>query len=387
MKKIFTLFIALMSTFAGLQNLYALTYTVTVPAGTEACYIAGAMNGWNAVANPMTKVDATHFSISFPNALTTDEYKYLSGPDWKYEELTADGNALPANRTWATTDVVGKWKNLYKKSFEKDVFIEVLVPNTVKVCYMTGSFNNWSTGVNQMTKGTTSVDGTIFSTTIHAMDTTTLEFKFLAGPTWSYEQTDPSTNFVYVTHGGTVVVNAFKAIFDPAKTGSITITATVPNGTDKVWIMGDFLSWNMDNVKEMTKGTDGKFTYTTDLVMSIEYRLYNKPDWAYPEVGEADPTKELPNRKAAFETNPNVNITVWGWKTPTGVKELELNGNITINEGVISAQEVNDQVMLYDLCGRVVDQQFVSGTYSSPKMKAGVYLLNIGSKVAKILVR
>lgn len=86
-----------------------LTYNVTVPAGTNACYIAGAMNDWS--HTPMTKVDDTHYTITIVGATKDQEYKYCSGPGWDYEEQDAEGNSN--NRKYSENDVVVKWKKVY----------------------------------------------------------------------------------------------------------------------------------------------------------------------------------------------------------------------------------------------------------------------------------
>lgn len=86
-----------------------LTYNVTVPAGTNACYIAGVMNGWSHM--PMTKVDDTHYTITIVGATKDQEYKYCSGPGWDYEEQDAEGNSN--NRKYSENDVVVKWKKVY----------------------------------------------------------------------------------------------------------------------------------------------------------------------------------------------------------------------------------------------------------------------------------
>ena len=86
-----------------------LTYNVTVPAGTNACYIAGEMNGWSHM--PMTKVDDTHYTITIVGATKDQEYKYCSGPGWDYEEQDAEGNSN--NRKYSENDVVVKWKKVY----------------------------------------------------------------------------------------------------------------------------------------------------------------------------------------------------------------------------------------------------------------------------------
>lgn len=88
------------------------TYNVTVPAGTNMCYIVGAMTDtWKQFVE-MDMVDATHYTITLDNAAKTDEYKYTCGPDWKYVEKNADGSER-ANRTWSEQDVVEAWAEIY----------------------------------------------------------------------------------------------------------------------------------------------------------------------------------------------------------------------------------------------------------------------------------
>ena len=84
-----------------------LTYTVTVPAGTENCYLVGAMNGWD-VDNPieMTKQGENVFTTTLEGVATTDEYKYLSKKgSWDYADVQE------SNRTWTANDVVTAWKD------------------------------------------------------------------------------------------------------------------------------------------------------------------------------------------------------------------------------------------------------------------------------------
>ena len=83
-----------------------LTYTVTVPVGTEECYIAGEMNGWG--FTKMTNKGNNVFTITLDKATATQGYKYTCGNDWKYEEVKADGEKLD-NRTYTTNDNVVKW--------------------------------------------------------------------------------------------------------------------------------------------------------------------------------------------------------------------------------------------------------------------------------------
>ncbi len=390
MKKVFTFVIALLGLFM-VQPVAALTYNVTVPAGTNACYIVGGMNGWS-FNTPMTKVDATHYTIDLPNAKETDEYKYWSGPDWKYEEADAQGQSLAANRTWQQNDVVANWKEIFQLD-ERDVTIDVLAPAEVKVLYIVGAFNGWSSPseASKMDFVSEDVNGKIFSKTVHSLDAFNMEFKFCAGPAWSYEQSDPSTNYKYGTteNSTAVVVNAFKAIFDPDKTGTINITATVPAGTDSVWIMGDFLGWNMDNAMKATKNLDGTFSFAIPMVMSIEYRLYNKPDWGYPEVGEADPAKELPNRSAVYPADANTNITVWGWlKNISGLPLINFDEyKVYSKDNRVVVEGVKSAVRVFDMSGRMIESQVINGTFSSRNLSSGLYILRVDDAVTKIVVQ
>jgi hypothetical protein len=87
------------------------TYTVTVPAGTSSCYIAGDFNNWS-FTTEMTNAGNNTFTVTISGAITGQQYKYCCGPDWAYVEVQSDGNDI-SNRTTINTsvpDVVAKWK-------------------------------------------------------------------------------------------------------------------------------------------------------------------------------------------------------------------------------------------------------------------------------------
>ena len=127
MKKIFTLFSACICA----MSMFALTYNVTVPATTKACYIAGEMNGWSQVE--MTKVDDTHYTIDVADATEAMKYKYCSGPSWAYVEKTANGDEV-ADRTYSAADVVESWAAVYdptnvpEPGEAKDITVKAKVP-------------------------------------------------------------------------------------------------------------------------------------------------------------------------------------------------------------------------------------------------------------------
>jgi hypothetical protein len=389
MKKLFTLMLALMSIFAVTQSVSALTYNVTVPAGTKACYITGEMNGWSPAATPMTKVTETTYTIDLPNATESMKYQYLSGPDWQYIEKDASGAAI-TDRTWSASDVVVKWLTTFVPD-ERDVTIEALVPLDVKELYLVGSFNGWASpgATTKMTFVSQGVDGKIYKITVHSADAKNMEFKFCAGPAWSYQQTDPKANFVYGTtdNSTAVVVNAFEGYFDPAKTGTINITATVPAGTQQVFIQGDFLGWDMTKAIEGVKNPDGTFSFAIPMVMAIEYRLYNKPDWGYPEVDATG--AERANRKSSYPTDANLAVTVINWmKIPSAVASNTVsNANVYTSNNSMVVENVQTRVQIFDLMGRLIQSSNATGDFHSKNLNAGIYLVHVDGSVQKVSVR
>ena len=111
MKKILLSLVAL---FATVSLASALTYNVTVPAGTKECYIAGdfASQKWTHIK--MTKQTATTYTITIADATETSKYKYCSGPDWMFVEKPASGTGDVLDRTWVPEgDIVAKWAKVY----------------------------------------------------------------------------------------------------------------------------------------------------------------------------------------------------------------------------------------------------------------------------------
>ena len=389
MRKKITLLFALLSMLVATQSVSALVYNVTVPAGTKACYITGELNGWSPSATALTKIDETHYTIDLPNATAEMKYQYLSGPDWKYIEKDASGAAI-TDRTWSANDVVVKWLENFIPD-ERDVTIEVLVPTDVKVLYIVGSFNGWSSPADptKMTFVSQDLNGKVFSIKVHSADAKNMEFKFCSGPSWSYQQTDPKANFVYGTteNSTAVVVNTFQGYFDPEKTGTINITATVPAGTTKAYIQGDFLGWDMTKALEGTKNTDGTFSFSVPMVMTIEYRLYNKADWGFPEVDETG--VERTTRKNIYPADANVAITVTGWKQQiSAVSQIkEAKNTIYSKNSTLIVENITSNVIVYDITGRTIESAIMSGTFKSKTLNPGLYIVNVDGATKKVCVK
>ena len=100
MKKIL-LFIAAVMTA---MTVSAVTFNVTVPAGTQVCYVAGAPS-WSHVQ--MEKVSDTQFTLT-TDALDGTAYKYCAGDGWAYVEKDESGEEV-SDRTYSENDVVAAW--------------------------------------------------------------------------------------------------------------------------------------------------------------------------------------------------------------------------------------------------------------------------------------
>lgn len=389
MKKIFTSFVALIAMLFLVQSVSALTYTVTVPTGTKACYITGEMNGWSPSATPLTKVNETTYTIDLPTATETMKYQYLSGPDWQYIEKTAEGTSI-TDRTWSAADVVVNWGSVFTPD-EREVTIEVLVSSEVKVLYLVGNFNGWKSPSEEfkMTFDSETLDGKIFTIKVFSVDAINMEFKFVAGPAWSYEQADPKDNFKFGTTENTtsVVVNSFKAYFDPEKTGTINITATVPAGTERAFIQGDFLGWDMTKAMEGVKNENGTFTFSIPMVMTIIYNIYNKADWNFVEANELG--AKYPDRTATYPTDANTSITVVAWKenisAVSNIKEAQ--NTIYSHNQMLTIENVKSEVEIFDISGRMLESATVSGTFKSKQLNKGLYIVKIDGATKKVSVK
>jgi len=246
-----------------------LTYTVTVPAGTNACYIAGDMNSWSPTLNPMTKVDDTHFTVTIDYATTAHKYVYLSGPDWNYEESDASGVSIPS-RTYSEADVVVKWKAV----FVPGVTYTVTVPAGTNACYLTGEMNAWSPTANPMTK----VDATHYTLTLNNA-LTTHKYLYLCGPDWDYEESeaDGITSRSDRTYTAADVVIAWKAVYVPV---GFTYNVTVPPGTTECKIEGAMNGWVSS---PMTKIDATHYTISYPAALATD-------DYIYRTVGDVKET-------------------------------------------------------------------------------------------------
>ena len=375
---------------------FAGTYTlkVTVPDSTNVCYASGDFNGWSQPGTPMTLASSGPkvFTLDIVVADTTNStYKFCAGPDWKYQQKQSANFRL--SKLTDAGETVDGFQAYYNTGMAKDVTFDVLVPDSIFVLYMTGSYNGWSGTMDKMTRVDSSGSGEEFKATIHILDTTTLQFKFAAGPGWDYQQ-KVDTNYHYMTVGPTTVCELFTAIYNPALVGNITVTIIVPAGTPDVWLIGSFNGWSTDSstaIKAM-KNLDGTYTAVIPHVQNVQYKCYNSPGWAYEECIDSTNGPSLPNnRSAIFIKTPAVTDTVLFWKkvyVATAIQKIPLPDGYRIysSRGSVIVEGVQSGVTVYDLMGRTIDRTVVRGTFVSKSLKTGIYIVRFDHLTQKVFV-
>ena len=207
-----------------------LTYSVTVPAGTNACYIAGEMNSWSHVE--MTKVSDTHYTLEIAGATQAMKYKYCSGPDWAYVEKTATGEELQ-DRTYSANDVVAAWAAVYDPNGtdpnpnpNPDPDAAYYVTGNAE---LVGADNAWSETAIAMTK---SADN-IFTHTFSDLTAGVIYRMKITNGTW---EKNWGYSAVQNAHAGVTGDSDGNVVFKLATNGNVDVTF---NGTN-ITLKGDF---------------------------------------------------------------------------------------------------------------------------------------------------
>ena len=398
MKKNYILFV-LVALF-GVANLSFAAQTVKlrvqVPAETKVVYAAGGFNDWSTSATLMTKVQDSPMifeaDISVPDNVDAGyNFKFLAGPDWQYEQ--ADPSAdFSFGAVGFTGAVVKSFKKYFTPQTPRDIKVNVMVPKSTLYCYITGSFVNWEQPSKEMTFVSEDTEGKYYTYTVKNIDPQLLDFKFASGPSWAYEQTQ-SANFSYYGNGGannevSVICSGFKSIFDPVNVGDITVNITsVPAGTDSVYLVGSFGGgWKMNEAIPAVKNANGTFTAVIKNIADVEYKCWNRKDWAYEEC-QADGSNLPSNRSAKFKDTPVVNIVIENWKKmASGVENVKFDYPITIINNTISVSGVQTKVNLFNVNGQLLQSFKGNGDFSSKVLPIGVYVLQVDKAQIKVIV-
>jgi len=272
------------TSYGSLQAFQTLgvVFNVTVPVGTNECWIAGNFNNWTQTQYKMSKIDATHYSVTldestFVSGVTKSNiaYKYYSGPELTSIEKDAAGMEM-INRSYSTSDVVARWAVTYVPNLPavpQTITFNALVPENTQACFLLGTFNNWANPTDStfMTRGIPANGQVMFSKTITVPDINTLQFRFCAGPDWSYEQSNPVANFSYTSQNMQSIVYSFKSVYQialPAPAGSITGYTLVCPGQNAVIYTVPTISDATSYIWTLPNGATG--TSTTNSI-TVDY--------------------------------------------------------------------------------------------------------------------
>ncbi|MBP3349991.1 MAG: starch-binding protein [Bacteroidaceae bacterium] len=297
----------------------SLTYNVTVPVGTPACYIVGAYNGWNVnTAVQMTRVDDTHFTVTLDEVSKSMEYKYICGQSWDYVELRADRTDV-ANRTWSENDVVEAWANT--ANIGDGLTYNVTVPEGTPACYIVGEFNGWDVA-NALIM--TKVNDTQYTITIENA-TKEMTYKYTCGRDWACKEVISENIDEELMR--TWNENDFVWNWECFLTTTLTYRVTVPEGTPACYIVGEFNGWNVEDAVEMNYEHPNTFYVTIENVTkAMGYKYVSARSWDNVEC-LADGA-ERANRHWTY-----ANDVVEAWRGTSSEIPGSLTYNVTVPEG------------------------------------------------------
>lgn len=372
MKKLLLPILLLMVTFSAFADV---TYNVTVPAGTKACYIAGAMNGWS--QQEMTKLTETTYTLTIVGATTDQKYKYCSGPNWGYVEKQANCTSDIADRTYAASDVVACWAAVYVPAAPKvDVTVKVKTPAAwaeTRIHYWGDQNSSWPGDI--MTK-----DGNWFVKTFSQINTISIIFNNNAG-----SQTADILNVTTSTCYQVNADNSYSVIPCTNDTPRVTYNVKVPAGTKKCYIAGEMTSWGQ---QEMTKLTDSTYTITIDNANTAQgYKYCSGPAWDYEEL-QADCITQTTNRTYA------ANDVVACWKAVynpiTTINNEKYNNNYRIvnQKGSVNIEsDVDSDISVYTIQGIELCKNNNVTSLKINNLKPGIYLIRIDDRLIKTIIQ
>ena len=340
-----------------------LTYNVTVPAGTNACYIVGEFNNWGEFVL-MTMVDETHYTITLDNVSRSMQYKYTSGKAWDYVELNADGSEA-SNRTYNENDVVGAWKAIGEPdvpAVPETLTYNVTVPAGTNGCFIAGEMNEWT--FTPMHK----IDATHYTITLDNV-TRAMKYKYCSGEGWEYVemQADGVTDMGDRTYNENDVVAAWKAIGEGIyQPEDLTFYVEVPAGTNACYIAGEMTAWIC---LEMTQVDATHYTLTYyNILRTDKYQYLSGPDTQYQEVANGEPV---------IRTYSEYDIVNEWQNTWASVKGVE-NDNVTITgaNGMMNIRSSEEVALnIYNAQGMLVKNVTVNGTLNI-NLNRGLYIVN-----------
>jgi hypothetical protein len=361
--------------FVSFSAFADVTYNVTVPAGTKACYIAGAMNGWS--QQEMTKLTETTYTLTIVGATTDQKYKYCSGPNWGYVEKQANCTSDISDRTYAANDVVACWAAVYTPAAPKvDVTIKVKTPASwaeTRIHYWGDYSSSWPGDI--MTK-----EGNWFVKTFSQINTISIIFNDNAG--------NQTADILNVTSSTCYQVNADKSytvIPCTNDTPRVTYHVKVPTGTKSCYIAGEMTKPQWSQL-EMHKVNDSIYSITVDSAYTTQhYKYCSGPSWDYVEKTADNQDKQ--NRTWVA----NDTVALWNavYQPITTVTNNKFHKNALLkiyhsNLEIVAENEAEIQV--YTIQG-VLFTRVVNNHLLLNDMKPGVYIIRVNDQSYKAVIQ
>ena len=255
----------------------SLTFNVTVPAGTEACYICGEWD-WSSFKE-MTKVDATHYTLKVAGAEKTHEYKYACKADWAYAEVReADENGNTNRKAWTASDEVTAWnKPTYTVAGDSEAaFGTTWDPsNTANDMTLEDGLYKWT------------------KTNVALYKNTVIKFQVVKNHDWGQGQWPGNNNDWELKDG--IIADGLYTITITFKEADKTINATATK-------TGDIVTKDFSN-QPATLYFHPSFHWTSDAAQFAAYFYNNgpgadaEPTWANMTDGDGNGVYEVANAK------------------------------------------------------------------------------------------
>ena len=273
----------------------------TVP--PEGVHIAGSFQGWDPGATAMTDMGNGIYSYTHTFAGGEYiEYKFINGDEWGEDEAVPSGCAQNNNRyldvpladtllpavCFASCQPCG---NATEVTIQVDMSEQTVSGDGVHVA---GSFQGWNPSSTEML----AVGNGVYEVTVTASEGETIEYKFINGNDWAFEETVPSEcgvpngvggynrYFEVPTGGGNTDLVCF-ASCDPCGVIPVEVNVTFQVDMsqqtvsgDGIHLAGDFQGWD-PAASGMTLVSDDVYQITFPLVVGShhQFKFINGNSW------------------------------------------------------------------------------------------------------------
>ena len=348
-----------------------LTYNVTVPKGTPNVFICGEFNNYG--FTEMTKVDDTHYTVTIEGATPTDHYRY----HWNNNSNAREsfGNAQEWRSEYNEQDVVAAWA-YYTYYYLTG---ESLVGSWDVDALFLGSRRNgdYSTAISfkqELPAGEYAFKVTKNASWDNALGYSAASYITEGIDTWSGEY----DNFVFVLEKPSYVSIFVEDNRIYLEVG-MSYYVEVPNGTETVYISGDFNDWTFTPMTKHVEEEDyGNWVYFSVEVpyahLNDTYKYFWQADTKYREID--DNGNDIENRHPKVDESGYFLFDyVARWRTdasltlsPAAIEGLVYNGEA---QALVTAGRATGGTLYYWL-----DEEHFSSSVPTA-INAGEYTVNM----------